>query len=135
MVMGRRALAPRPMAREPIFVVQEHHARRLHWDFRLEMEGVLKSWAVPKGPTMERGVRRLAVQVEDHPLEWADFEGRIGEGQYGAGSVRTWDRGTYRLRERDGRRIKFELRGRRLQGNFVLIHWEGRNWLLMKEGD
>lgn len=123
------------MPRDPIFVVQEHHARRLHWDFRLEMEGVLKSWAVPKGPTMERGVRRLAVQVEDHPLGWADFEGRIGEGQYGAGSVKTWDRGTYRLRARDGGQIKVELRGQRLQGNFVLIHWKERNWLLMREGD
>ncbi len=123
------------MAREPIFVVQEHHARRLHWDFRLEMEGVLKSWAVPKGPTMERGVRRLAVQVDDHPLEWADFQGTIEEGQYGAGTVKTWDQGTYRLRERDGKQIKFELHGQRLTGNFVLIHWKEENWLLIKEAD
>ncbi len=118
---------------EPIFVVQEHHARRLHWDFRLEMEGVLKSWAVPKGPPTEPGVRRLAVQVEDHPLDWADFEGTIEEGNYGAGTVKTWDRGTYRLSQRDGKQIKFTLEGKRLQGPYVLVHWKEENWLLMKE--
>lgn len=113
------------------FVVQEHHASRLHWDFRLEMDGVLKSWAVPKGPPEEPNVRRLAVQVEDHPVDYIDFAGVIPEG-YGAGTVYIWDRGTYELEERQEDRLAFALNGERLQGKYLLLRTKDQNWLLMK---
>ena len=120
----------------PIFVVQEHHARRLHWDLRLEMDGVLKSWAVPKGIPTEPGVRRLAVQTEDHPPEYADFEGVIPEGHYGAGEVRIWDRGEYELLERTPDKITFVARGGRMKGKYALIRMRGsENWLLVKARD
>jgi DNA ligase D-like protein (predicted 3'-phosphoesterase) len=114
------------------FVVQEHHASRLHWDFRLEMDGVLKSWAVPKGPPEVSNVRRLAVQTEDHPIAYIDFEGEIAEGQYGAGSVRIWDQGTYDLEERDEKKLVFVLRGGRLSGGYVLVNTNEDNWLMLK---
>ncbi len=115
------------------FVVQEHHASRLHYDFRLEMDGVLKSWAVPKGPPEQPSVRRLAVQVEDHPVDYVDFAGVIPEG-YGAGTVAIWDHGTYRLLARREDRLEFSLAGERLQGEYLLLHTDGKNWLLMKKG-
>jgi DNA ligase D-like protein (predicted 3'-phosphoesterase) len=122
--------------KEKIFVVQEHHATHLHWDFRLEEEGVLKSWAVPKGPPEEAGIKRLAMQVEDHPLDYAGFEGTIPEGQYGGGTVKIWDRGTYEtvLREgKSGREIwRVALQGKRLVGDYTLIHTGEKNWLLFK---
>jgi bifunctional non-homologous end joining protein LigD len=113
------------------FVVQEHHASRLHYDFRLEMDGVLKSWAVPKGPPEQPRVRRLAVQVEDHPVDYVDFAGVIPEG-YGAGTVEIWDHGSYELLERKEDRLEFNLAGERLQGTYLLLHTDGKNWLLMK---
>lgn len=115
------------------FVVQEHHALRLHYDFRLEMDGVLRSWAVPKGPPEEPNVRRLAVQVEDHPVDYIDFAGVIPEG-YGAGTVAIWDRGHYQLLERQPDRLALTMEGERLRGEYLLVHTDGKNWLLMKRG-
>lgn len=116
------------------FVVQEHDATRLHWDFRLEMDGVLKSWAVPKTPPTRPGVRRLAVEVEDHDLDYIDFEGTIPEGEYGAGTVKIWDRGTFRLESRKPDKLVFDLRGDKMKGRYVLLHFTDKpeNWLLFK---
>jgi bifunctional non-homologous end joining protein LigD len=131
--------------REPRFVVQKHAARQLHYDFRLEMDGVLKSWAVPKGFPMRKGDRRLAVQVEDHPLEYGDFEGTIPEGNYGAGTVMVWDYGTYEVDGdplqglREGK-LHFTLKGKKLQGEWALVRMRSREnedkpqWLLLKSG-
>jgi bifunctional non-homologous end joining protein LigD len=131
-----------------IFVVQEHHARRLHYDFRLELDGVLKSWAVPKGPSIDPKEKRLAVQTEDHPLDYAKFHGTIPKGEYGAGEVFIWDKGTWESLEDDTLEaiakghLKFKLKGKKLNGKFVLVrtHYrenEGKaqNWLLIKERD
>ncbi len=120
---------------KPIFVVQEHHATHLHYDLRLEMGGVLKSWAIPKGPPEEFGVRRLAIQTEDHPIEYADFEGSIPEGMYGAGKVIIWDRGEFILEEESEKKIVFHLKGKRLTGKYALIKIMLRgkeSWLLLK---
>ncbi len=116
------------------YVVQEHHARRLHWDFRLEMDGVLKSWAVPKGPPQEKGQRRLAIEVEDHPLEYGKFEGTIPEGNYGAGKVMIWDKGYYTLLKKEADKVKFVLSGDRLQGAYILIKrgQKENHWLFIK---
>ena len=113
------------------FVVQKHHASRLHYDFRLEMEGVLKSWAVPKGPPTEPGIRRLAVQVDDHPVSYIDFEGDIAEGLYGAGKVEIWDRGEYELHQKEPDLLAFTLQGDKLQGEYALVHTGNKNWLLL----
>jgi len=119
------------------FVVQEHHARSLHYDFRLEMDGVLRSWAVPKGPPLAPGVRRLAVQVEDHPVEYIDFEGEIPAGQYGAGRVSIWDKGTYVLQESKPDELKVSLKGEKLRGHYALVRLpkQPKNWLLIKGQD
>jgi len=130
------------------FVIQEHAARRLHYDFRLELDGVLKSWAVPKGPSLDPGEKRLAVEVEDHPLDYGGFEGVIPEGQYGGGTVLLWDRGTWIPADPDPAAaftkgaLKFELRGEKLHGNWALVRMGGKaarerrpNWLLVKERD
>jgi bifunctional non-homologous end joining protein LigD len=117
------------------FVVHEHHARTHHFDFRLEKDGVLKSWAVPKGVPEESGVKRLAIQVEDHALEYGDFEGTIPAGEYGAGRVRIWDSGTYDLHDWTPDKIVFTLHGARLGGNYSLVRFKKggeHGWLLMK---
>jgi DNA ligase D-like protein (predicted 3'-phosphoesterase) len=115
------------------FVVQKHDATHLHYDFRLEMDGVLKSWAVPKEPPTEAGVKRLAVEVEDHELSYIDFEGTIPEGKYGAGTVEIWDKGTYTLKHRSKDKLVFTLHGQRLKGDYTLIRFKAdKNWLLLK---
>ena len=145
---AKRAKASRvKAAAEPLqFVIQMHHASHLHWDFRLELDGVLKSWAVPKEPTMDPSIKRLAVQVEDHPLDYASFEGDIPKGNYGAGHVDIWDAGIWTCiadprKSLERGKLTFELRGRRLRGRFTLVKSfgkygkPGRNWLLIKAND
>lgn len=136
------------------FVVQKHAASHLHFDFRLELDGVMKSWAIPKGPSLDPAVKRLAIEVEDHPIEYNTFEGTIPEGEYGAGTVMLWDRGTYTAADASGdpvealRRdyeqgeLKFLLRGKRLHGTWALVRTRRAGsrgartqWLLMKLHD
>lgn len=118
------------------FVIQQHQARNLHYDFRLELDGVLKSWAVPKEPPADAGIKRLAVEVEDHPVDYISFEGEIPEGEYGAGMVKIWDSGNFNLQNRTENEIEFELLGKKLKGNYVLIRTKmgdnPKNWLLFK---
>lgn len=143
---------PRKSRRKRIFVVQRHEASRLHYDFRLEAEGVLKSWAVPKGPSLNPSDKRLAVMVEDHPVSYAKFEGDIPKGNYGAGHVDIWDSGTWEphdenhqpisekafLQDLKKGSIKFRLNGDKLKGSFALVQMKGtgdQNWLLIKHRD
>src|SRR5437762_10276361 len=134
-------------ARQTIFVVQKHAATRLHYDFRLEMEGVLKSWAVPKGFPTVKGDKRLAVEVEDHPIDYGHFEGTIPEGNYGAGTVMLWDTGTYSvsgddpLRALEQGKLHLALKGKKLKGEWTLVRMRQREredkpqWLLLKSGE
>ena len=118
------------------YVIQEHHASHLHWDLRLERDGVLKSWAVPKGPPEKPGDKRLAIAVEDHPLDYGGFEGSIPEGEYGAGTVKIWDRGTYEAGEWGEEKIEFNIHGERLSGPYELVRFRkagDKNWLLFKK--
>ena len=112
------------------FVIQEHHASSLHWDFRLERDGVLVSWAVPKGLPTDPGTNHLAVRTEDHPLAYAEFEGVIAKGEYGGGEVRIWDRGSYETEKWTDREVKVVLSGRRTRGRFVLFQTGGKNWMM-----
>lgn len=118
-----------------IFVVHEHDASRLHYDLRLSIGGVLRSWAVPKEPPEKEGVKRLAIQTEDHPIEYADFEGIIPEGMYGAGTVKIWDKGEFILENEKDNELLFELKGRKLNGRYALIktRFKGKDsWLFFK---
>ena len=138
---------PRESGKGLSFVIQKHQASHLHYDFRLEWKGVLLSWAVPKGPSLDPAVRRLAMQVEDHPLEYGGFEGIIPEGQYGGGTVMVWDNGTWTPVDPNvdaslqHGEIKFELHGKKLKGSWVLVRTKpmGRStrssWLLIKHKD
>jgi DNA ligase D-like protein (predicted 3'-phosphoesterase) len=122
------------MSEGNIYVIQKHAATHLHYDLRLEMDGVLKSWAIPKEPSTSPGVRRLAVQVEDHPVEYANFEGTIPEGEYGAGTVEIWDRGIYKLIERKEDKLIVEINGNKLKGVYVLVRFKDKkNWLFFKK--
>src|SRR5438552_2901126 len=112
------------------FVVHEHHARSLHWDLRLERDGVLASWAIPKGIPADPKRNHLAVHVEDHPLDYIDFAGKIPAGEYGAGEVSIWDHGTYEVEKWTGREVKVVLQGERLQGRYVLFQTDGDNWMM-----
>ena len=124
------------MEKEKIYVIQKHNASRLHYDFRLELNGVLKSWAVPKEPPMEKGTKRLAVQVPDHEKSYANFEGEITEG-YGKGTVEIWDKGIYELVEKDDKKIVVNIHGKKLNGEYVLLNsklgGKKENWLLFKK--
>ncbi len=139
-----------PRGADHPFVVQRHHASRVHYDFRLEIDGTLKSWAVPKGPSMNPVDKRFAVRVEDHPLDYQNFEGEIAKGNYGAGHVHLWDRGTFELlppttpHDRGGLEqiakgsLRVELRGKKLKGVFALVRMRGAEqdaWLLVKQKD
>lgn len=122
------------MSEGRIYVIQRHDATHLHYDLRLEMDGVLKSWAVPKEPPTTPGVRRLAVEVEDHPIEYASFEGTIPKGEYGAGTVGIWDKGSYTLLERKEDKITVNIYGEKLKGIYFLIRFKDKkNWLFFKK--
>jgi DNA ligase D-like protein (predicted 3'-phosphoesterase) len=120
-----------------IYVIQKHQARNLHWDLRLERDGVLKSWAVPKEPPLQPEIKRLAVAVEDHPVEYANFEGDIPEGEYGAGTVEIWDKGTYVPVKWKEKEIIVDIHGERLKGKYVLIKTKFKgnknSWLFFKK--
>ncbi|HXC62593.1 MAG TPA: DNA polymerase ligase N-terminal domain-containing protein, partial [Nitrospiria bacterium] len=134
--------SPVRKSKKPRFVIQKHAASRLHYDFRLEMDGTLKSWAVPKGIPLKKGEKRLAVHVEDHPLAYADFEGTIPKGQYGGGTVMVWDYGTYELSDRypnktlESGQLHVVLHGKKLEGEWGLVRLKSDKdeWLLIKAG-
>jgi bifunctional non-homologous end joining protein LigD len=133
--------AGKKRARALAFVVQKHRASHLHYDFRIEHEGVMLSWAVAKGPSLDPGVRRLAMMTEPHPMDYNDFEGVIPEGEYGGGTVMIWDRGTWEPESPDVDRalakgdLKMRLHGRKLKGSWVLVRMRDRQWLLIKHRD
>lgn len=117
-----------------VYVIQEHHATRLHWDLRFEEDNVLKSWALPKRPPETEGEKRLAISVSDHPIEYALFEGEIPQGNYGAGQVTIWDKGTFETEERTSKKWIVNIKGEKLQGRYCLLHFKPKekNWLFFK---
>jgi DNA ligase D-like protein (predicted 3'-phosphoesterase) len=131
-----RAKFPKKSSEEKlIFVIQEHHATHLHFDLRLEMDGVLKSWAVPKEPPLAKGTKRLAIQVEDHPMEYANFHGEIPEGNYGAGEVKIWDSGNYEMLKKYSDRMILEFHGKKLNLKYCLVNTtfsDKKSWLFFK---
>lgn len=120
-----------------IYSIQKHDASTLHYDLRLEKDDVLKSWAIPKGPSEDPSDKRLAIETEDHPLDYADFEGKIEEGKYGAGKVELWDKGTFEIVEWEENKIIVDINGERLEGKYVLVRFkpdeEPENWLFFKK--
>jgi DNA ligase D-like protein (predicted 3'-phosphoesterase) len=139
-----RTTEPAGVVKEPgaktIFVVQKHSSSHLHYDFRLQIGGVLKSWAVPKEPPTDEGIRRLAVETEDHPIDYADFEGTIPAGEYGAGTVEIWDKGLYVPEKISEKEILLELAGKKMNGRYALVKLKPtaaypgeKNWLLFKK--
>ena len=118
----------------PVYVIQEHHAKRLHWDLRFEIDDTLKSWALPKIPPQKEGEKRLAVAVDDHPIEYALFEGEIPAGNYGAGQVTIWDKGSFEILEKDPKKLVVDIKGNKLQGKYCLLHFkpQEKNWLFFK---
>ena len=119
---------------ERIYVIQKHAATHLHYDLRLEMDNVLKSWAIPKEPPVSSGVKRLLVQVDDHALDYANFEGEIAKGQYGAGKVEIWDKGTYKFLEKEKDTWIVYINGKKLKGIYVMVRLKGdKNWLFFKK--
>ncbi|MCZ2845954.1 MAG: 3'-phosphoesterase [Candidatus Bathyarchaeota archaeon] len=120
-----------------IFVIQKHQATHLHYDLRLEMNGVLKSWALPKDPPLEPNIKKLAVQTEDHPVEYANFKGVIPKGEYGAGKVEIWDKGTLSIIDKKEKKIIFLIKGKKLEGTYCLIKigekTDQKNWLFFKK--
>ncbi|WP_043624470.1 DNA polymerase ligase N-terminal domain-containing protein [Nonomuraea candida] len=125
---------PAPSTGGNAFVIQEHHARSLHWDLRLERDGVLVSWAVPKGLPADPGTNHLAVRTEDHPMEYLTFHGEIPRGEYGGGTMTVWDTGTYDVEKWSEREVKFVLHGARSSGRFVLFRTRGKNWMIHRMG-
>jgi DNA ligase D-like protein (predicted 3'-phosphoesterase) len=122
------------MTEKLTYIIHEHHATHLHWDLRLEMERVLKSWAIPKEPSSNPSVKRLAVLVEDHPLDYANFEGVIPKGQYGAGTVKIWDKGTFEILEKTDKGFVIKINGNKLKGTFILFKFKPpNNWLFFKK--
>jgi len=124
------------LGKKLIYVIQKHYATQLHYDLRLEMNGVLKSWAVPKEPPKEKGIKRLAVMTEDHPIGYEKFHGEIPKGEYGGGKVEIWDSGFYELKIKDEKKIEFFIHGKKLKEMYVLVKTNfgksGKSWLLFK---